>query len=48
MAAWHDTRPGVGQNFYLGVAFAAFLVAFLGLVGFVLYKLVVPLPHVLP
>ena len=49
MAAWHESRkPGLGLNAWLGLAFALYLSAALGLIGLALWKVVHPLPHLIP
>lgn len=50
MAAWYEPprKPGVPPRFYLGVAWALILAALLVVGGVVLWKLVHPLPNVLP
>ena len=49
MAAWHeDTKPGLGRNAWLGIAFALYLSVALGLMGIVLWKVAHPLPHIFP
>lgn len=45
MAAWHEPpKPGVPSAFWFGVAWALYLSAMLGLIGWILYRVLTPLP----
>jgi hypothetical protein len=49
MAAWHDDSSVRDRApFYFGVAWALYLTVLLGLLGWVLYRVALPLPGLLP